>query len=867
MLRGVTALAAATGIFAAIALLPGLTPIASADAPNELPQAPTGQSTVCTPNGGGGETCAGTYGGDRALDPNAINQDPTQPSGQLPDPPSVTIDQSTNLTYQMVHLNWSNFTPSYNYDFAPGYTQGNTEYALSIFECKSSDPHIDAVNINGAATTGDCYTIGVQTFATAGPPNTVTTVTGANGTGSVDFQVETGEQNTFLGCSNTVQCSIVVVPNWGGQQDTNDGSLVTPADCETEHVYDDRNDDSWGMDSQIGKPCSWWDRIVLPLSFAPTAAQSCPAVSSQFNAEGGTAVEQAMNQWRPGWCKQSPGVQAVTFGYNSGVDEYHARSDFLAGGQALTASTDVALVNQPASADAQAGSSRQYTYAPLAVSGVTIAYYVDDPQTGLPIKNLRLNARLMAKLLTESYSLQYSQCSGAGTDQQQYCDPAVAGNPPDLFDDPEFQALNEGPNNPNGYTAADFPTFNGANAVPSFLPTVLAGNSDLTQELTAWVWSDPDARAFLQGRADQWGMRVNSYYKDISYPISQFLPQDPGWSGVPDGSPVGSAPYESMQLAWNPIDGLDTVVSTLANNRSSALTNIGVTCSVLGWTGGPCVGGNWVYPKFPTQQLGERSLFAVVDQGDAAAFRFPAAQLVNAGGAAVAPTTQSMSAAVDDMQTNPDKITQYSDFANKDPNAYPLTQVEYAMVPTCNMDSGTAQAIAGFLHDASAGSSQLYGTNLGQLPGFGGYLALSDAQLAQDATAAAAVSAQTCTSPPPDTTVGSQTQSTVNGSTGGLGGGGGNSGGSPSTGANPSAGNTPNNRTNPSGSGNSSPVGLKSLDVNGFGGWALPAALIAGATLALAAGATYLLTGTAAGRDLLRRMRRKPNTPSTGDVE
>lgn len=866
MLRGAMAFAAATGIFAAIALVPSLTATAGADpAQTELPAGLGGpNTTVCAPNGSGGKTCTGTYGGETAWDPNG---GPDGTGGQNPNPPSVTIDQSTNLTYQMVHLTWANFTPTFNWSTYSnvGYSVGRTQYPVAIYECQGTDPHIDATAIQGSAPTGACYTIGQQQFATAGPVNTLTTFTGADGTGSADFQVETAEQNTFLNCSATVACSIVVVPNWGGIHQPNGTTLPTKDQCD-EHDLDDPSDEGWGMDADIGEPCSWWDRIVLPLSFAPTAAQSCPAVANQFNAEGGSAIEQAMNQWRPGWCKQAPGQQAVSFGYNSGVDEYRSRSDFLSSGQALSASTDVALVNQPVSADAQASSSRQFTYAPLAVSGISIAYYVDDPQTGRPVTGLRLNARLVAKLLTESYSLEYGACGDDVSDQQQNCDPAVAGNPPDIFDDPEFKALNEGPTSPYGYTAADFPTYNSQNALGSLLPTVVAGNSDLTEELTAWVWSDPDARAFLQGQADPWHMHVNTYYKGISYPISQFLPQDPGWSGVPAGEPAGSAPFESMQLSWNPVDGLDNVVSTLANNSSSALTNNLVTCSVLGWTGGPCIGGNWVYPKVAPNPLGFRALFAVVDQGDAGAFRFPAAQLINPAGNAVAPTTDSMSAAVNDMLTNPDKITQYPDFTSKDPNAYPLTTVEYAMVPTCGLNSGTAQAIAGFLHDASNGNSQLYGTDLGQLPAFGGYLALDNAQLAQDATAAAAVSAQTCTSPPPDNTVGGQTQSTVNSSTGGLGGGAGAGGGTPSPGATPSAGNAPNSRTSTSGSGNSPiPLGLRSLDLDGFGGWALPLALAAGGALAIAAGLTYLLTGTAAGRSLLRRIRRKPQAP--GDVE
>jgi hypothetical protein len=108
----------------------------------------------------------------------------------------------------------------------------------------------------------------------------------------------------------------------------------------------------------------------------------------------------------------------------------------------------------------------------------------------------------------------------------------------------------------------------------------------------------------------------------------------------------------------------------------------------------------------------------------------------------------------------------------------------------------------------------------------------------------------------------------VNGSTGIPGGGANaNGGASPTSGASPSTGNSPG--THPAASNGSAPIplGLRSLDINGFGGWALPVALALGGILAIGAGLTYLLTGTAAGRGLLRRIRRKPSVPDAGDVE
>jgi hypothetical protein len=427
----------------------------------------------------------------------------------------------------------------------------------------------------------------------------------------------------------------------------------------------------------------------------------------------------------------------------------------------------------------------------------------------------------------------------------------VAGNPVDLFNDPEFLALNP------EYTPADFLLSNSQSATPTFLPTVLAGDSDMTFELTRWVESDPDAAAFLAGKPDEFGMHVNTFYKGESLPLDQFLPQDPGFTETP-------VPLGTMQLTWNPVTGLDNVVHDLADNTSTALTNIGLKCSDPGWTGGPCH-GNWIYPNFGTQQLGARALFAVVDQGSAAAFRFPTAQLVNPAGNAVAPTTASLTAAVNTMQTNPDKITQFTNDTSTTPNLYPLTTVQYAMVPTCGVSATKAQAIGKFLTNVGT-TAQLFGTDPGQLPPFGGYLALNAKQKAQTLTAATQVSSQSCTSPPPDTTVDGHSGSTVRLASAGGGVPGGSGG---ATSARPSTG---PGTTSPVGqaavhqNGNSVPVGLKAADTGGFAGLVLPLALSVGGLFLVIGLLAYLLTATESGRAILARLRGRFGRAVTEDV-
>ncbi len=95
--------------------------------------------------------------------------------------------------------------------------------------------------------------------------------------------------------------------------------------------------------------------------------------------------------------------------------------------------TDVGLVIDPLDPDAAA--ERGVVYAPLSITGLVVAFQIDDAN-GKPVTNLRLNPRLVAKLITASYR------SGG--------DPAVIDNPVNLFRDPEFLELNPGVNWPGG---------------------------------------------------------------------------------------------------------------------------------------------------------------------------------------------------------------------------------------------------------------------------------------------------------------------------------------------------------------------------------------------------------------------------------
>src|SRR5262249_39843257 len=116
----------------------------------------------------------------------------------------------------------------------------------------------------------------------------------------------------------------------------------------------------------------------------------------------------------------------------------------------------------------------------------------------------------IAKLLSESYwsFVTLRNDFGALPDGDPY--KTMATNPQDLAVDPEFIALNPGIG-PTVQTQA------------SATLLTLSGDSDVLWALTSYLNADPEARAFLNGTPDPWGMVVNPRYKNIALP-SEFWP-------------------------------------------------------------------------------------------------------------------------------------------------------------------------------------------------------------------------------------------------------------------------------------------------------------------------------------------------------
>jgi hypothetical protein len=628
-----------------------------------------------------------TVHGPHMLNPNTINPN-TGAAKDYTYPSTVTVSQTNDLVNQTIQVTWSGFTPTPAATLP--YTASTTLYPVLVAECKGIHPTFS--QCFGTNNGGVANTLG-------SPSNAIFTATAPDGRGLADIQIFTQVQNQTLGCSAQQRCSILVMPAQGGGINANGFA----ASCNN-HSLDSQGAALGQYDFGLGQPefpCSWAKRIIIPLSFSPATA-NCPIATANLNIIGSPMLLRAMDQWDTGLCEQA---NPLTIGYNPFLPEQTAIQTVQSGGG------DVALTTRPA--PSLVSGSVRYTYAPVAVTAVSIAYYVDDALTGLPFTNLKLTPRLLAKMLTTSYNLGDVSCSTDTGSGKSLCDPGIYGkNPEDIFADPDFTRLNPGVNINtvalgNASSAAD-------------VPIVQSGHSDMTYEVTRWIAANQDAQNFLDGQPDPWGMHVNTNYlptKQIPqlYPTDAFLAQDPSPQAARAYSPVFPLSLAVTEMLNSAPPGTQDFLSIDSNDSA------------------------FNYQHFPAEVPGQRALFAVLDSGDTSAYLMPTAAILNHAGRYVQPSQRSMAAALQSMVTASNGITQQLNLNSSNPAEYPLTMVIYAMVPTHGVSTTKAAQIARWLRYV-AGPGQVQGSSPGQLPP--GYLPLPAALQTEAMNAANAVQDQ-----------------------------------------------------------------------------------------------------------------------------
>jgi hypothetical protein len=323
----------------------------------------------------------------------------------------------------------------------------------------------------------------------------------ASATATREFTVTTTLQDPNLGCGieagtpSTSTCWLVIVPE--ENYPLNSDSPLTPS--------------------------IWAQRLQVRLGFAPLNSSCSPTLPS-VNGIGSELLANAMNSWVPAICAA-----------DKVVISYSAQRDSVARQQYEAGSTKLIFTTEPVGDRGGGGAST--LYAPAGLAGVTIGLSL--PTSDGQLTKVRLNARLVAKLLTQSYQAGIDPGTTSGDPIQ---DPVpcraigscgIDGFVPwantaefqDLFADPEFQALNPG----FSYTP---PTEvqdpnSGFDNLGSLVVSSTA--SDPIAVLWRWILSDPQAKAFLDGcpdaasKLDGRPTVVNPYFATDSY--AQCRPQ------------------------------------------------------------------------------------------------------------------------------------------------------------------------------------------------------------------------------------------------------------------------------------------------------------------------------------------------------
>lgn len=505
--------------------------------------------------------------------------------------------------------------------------------------------------------------------------------TGTNGRGDTMFEVRSAVENASLGCSVKVACSLVVIPIMGlSCAEKDPATAAADRNCRRagQFLPGTSNFANNGVDQTVS-PNYWWaasnwkHRFSVPLTFGlpPSACDILdPRAPTPFY--GSELLSQAAVQWAPAYC-----LRKDRFKWQANAMPDEAAFAQMEHGDAVAAEVSGAH---------QSETGARIGYAPTAVTGFAVGYVVDKPDNAGEVTDLRLNARLLAKLLSESY-----RASDLGSGH-----PGIGQNPLSINRDPEFQKLNPG----LSLTAQE------AGATLMSLST----SSDVISTLTGYLARDADARAFLAGKPDPWGMKVNPFYKGIKVPTAQWplldtyvptsnlecLKQNP----TPYLSQV-AAPVSSLrQIANAVLDGWPLVQTNCTRSTSSDPFKLG---------------------RIERQGIGTRLLFGITTLGDAARFGLRTASLAVAGGRYVAPDDASMRAAIALAKPG----AKYAPFEipgaalARSGTAYPGTMVVYTAARLSGMKKSDAAKVADFV-DVSSTEGQRQGRGNGQLPA--GYL-------------------------------------------------------------------------------------------------------------------------------------------------
>lgn len=598
-----------------------------------------------------------------------------------------------------------------------------------------------------------------------GLPTTITTRTvritkdpdtGVNTSGKIDFEVRQRVSQASLGCTETQKCSIVVVPIMDMACAENAPNTPNVNDCDGGAWGSDPDDTGGGTDT-VNKwvtqqawlaNSNWRNKFVVPITFAPDPG-SCGVQDQRprVPVHGSELADVAQERWGSAYCA---GARPANYlpEYSSGP-EYEARRQFTSelGG---SYGQDAILTTQPV-----VDSPRPVVHAPSALTGFAIAFTIDDAR-GQAVEELTLSPRLLAKLLTQSYTPstvgdvrdsktrytgsaeQLAAINTAGNGNAYYWEhPSIFRNPRNIFADQEFLALNPDlrTRKENGSLASQF--------FATQTPVVFQAESDIIVDLTRYIVADPAARKWLDGEPDEQGMVVNPAWKGMRafelYTLADEVvrpapPRRPNWAELAPAHyfVTGTGDHCDEQIGSPLMTRYANITSSAENAALTLRDRRGSATPLCTWVDEPVPPAQQPNPvppgesaatqrvyseaKLPTADFGFRAMLSVTTVAHAELYQLPTAKLVNAGGKAVAPTPGTMvnalTAAVQDDMTGTveldyDRITGDA--------AYPGTMIAFTAAPTSGLALDVAARYADFI-EFMATDGQTPGDSITSLP-------------------------------------------------------------------------------------------------------------------------------------------------------
>jgi len=509
------------------------------------------------------------------------------------------------------------------------------------------------------------------------PPAEIAAFTDLDGTGSVQFEVRSDVENESLGCNHTTACTIEVIPIVGISCDQPSSPMtISDKACRKggRFAAGSSNFANDGVDQAVSpalwwSPSNWKNRFSIPITFGlppDTCDVLDPRAPTGFY--GSELLAQAALQWAPAYCLDK---QRFKFQFNNMSDE--------AGWNLMEAGGGVAA--EVSSEHDQRGAN-PIGYAPTAVTGFSIGYQMDKPDNAGEVTELRLNARLLAKLLTQSY---------LGSDLGR-AHPGIGDNPLAIMNDPEFIELNPGLSQTSQEVGATVLS--------------LSNSSDVIEQLTEYIAQDEDAMDFIHGKADPWGMKVNPSYEDVTMPR-------PDWPLLDTYIPETESDCRKKNpgVYFSQIAAPVTTLRKIAEALLDAWPNVQTRCDYDQSTGLYKLG------RIDRQNYGTRFMLGIVSLGDAARYGLRSAELETKPGTYVGPTSRSLGAAValtkQTKKHHPFVLDQAD--VRRSATAYPGTMVVYTAARLQNLGQADADKVAQFIR-ISTSEGQRPGSGNGQLP-------------------------------------------------------------------------------------------------------------------------------------------------------